>query len=439
MASADGRFIYFARRQRPFNYIPNLQDGLFQVARHDRRTGEVAQLTGGVGGAVRPAITSDGKRLSYVSRRDGETVLVLRDLENGAERILARGLGKDEMEGFAAGDLYPGYSFTPDGSAIVLSDRGRIAKIDVASRTRTEIPYTAEVEQWAAPRVSWQDGVEQGPLQIKVLRRPAQAADGTIVFEALGRLWRQKVEGGKASGEPARLTIDADDLPAREYSPALSADGAWVAFVSWSDQELGHLWKVPVSGGAPTKLTTVAAHYANPVWSPAGDRLLLLKGSGLELRGRQPEEELTFEVDWIAAEGGETHYVTNISGGAGQIFHPYVSFLAGDDGEPRVLYAQSVPGKKPGEEAKTDLVSLRLDGSDKKIHVRLPVTSEVSPSPDGRWVAFTSRDEVYLAAWPPVKTAETVELRALELAASGRPPLGRRPAASSTGPTAGRR
>ena len=66
------------------------------------------------------------------------------------------------MEGFAAGDLYPGYSFTPDGSAIVLSDRGRLARFDVATGTRTEIPFTAEVEQWAAPRVAWQDGVDEG-------------------------------------------------------------------------------------------------------------------------------------------------------------------------------------------------------------------------------------------------------------------------------------
>ena len=134
VASADGRFFYFARRQRPFNYIPNLQDGLFQIARHDRVTGEVAQLTGGVGGAVRPALSPDGRLLSYVSRRDGETVLVLRELAIGSERILVRGLGKDEMEGFGAGDLFPGYSFTPDGAAIVLSDRGRLARFGRSHR-----------------------------------------------------------------------------------------------------------------------------------------------------------------------------------------------------------------------------------------------------------------------------------------------------------------
>ncbi len=86
-----------------------------------------------------------------------------------------------------------------------------------------------------------------------------------------------------------------------------------------------------------------------------------------------------------------------------------MAFVQDADGE-RLIYAEPVPGKKPGEETKTDVVSIRPDGSDRKVHVRLPTASEVVPSPDLAWVAFTSRDEVYLAAWPPLKTAETVEL-----------------------------
>lgn len=413
LASTDGRFFYFARRQRSFSYIPNLQDGLFQVARHDRRTGEVSQITNGVGGGVRPALSPDDSKLSYLSRRDGDTVLVLRDLASGSERILARGLGKDEMEGFAAADLYPGYSFTPDGLSIVISDRGRIARILIENGTRTEIPWSAEVEQWAAPRVSFEDGVAKGLLQVKVLRRPQQSADGrAIVFEALGRLWRQAVEDGKAVGEPVRLMGEVGGTT-REYAPAISPDGATVAYVSWSDRDLGAVWTVPLAGGTPTKLTRVAAHYANPVWSPSGAKLLIFKGSGLELRGRQPEEEQSFELHWLPSSGGTTNYIANVGVGPGQIFHPNVAFLhddrAPEDAE-RVLYAVAVPGKKPQDEVKTDLVSIRLDGSDKKTHLRLPVSTEVSPSPDGRWVAFTSRDEVYLGAWPPAKTAETVEL-----------------------------
>ena len=412
VASQDGRFIYFSRRQRRFSYTPNLQDGLWQVARYDRVAGTVSQVTEGFGGGARPAISHDGKRLAYVSRRDGDTVLVLRDLESGAERILARGLGRDEMEGFAQADLYPGYDFLPDDRALVIADRGRLARIAIDSGDRSVVPFSAEVEQWAAPRVAWQDGVARGAVEIKVLRRPSLAPDGrAIVFEALGRLWRQAVENGKAVGEPQRLTLVASDAsrPPREYAPAISPDGLSVAFVSWSDRDLGAVWRVPLAGGEPKRLTIRGAHYANPVWSPRGDQLAVFRGSGLEQRGRQPEEEQAFDllVMSAASSAEEPQFVTSVALGAGQIFHPYASFL--EDGS-RLLFSEAVPGKKPQEEIKTDLVSVRLDGSDRQTHLRLPVTSEVAPSPDLRWVAFTSRDNVYLTAWPPFRAAEPAEV-----------------------------
>jgi Tol biopolymer transport system component/imidazolonepropionase-like amidohydrolase len=412
VASDDGRFIYFSHRQRHFDYIPNLQDGLWQVARYDRVTGTVAPVTEGFGGGARPAISHAGDRLAYISRRDADTVLVLRDLATGGERILARGLERDEMEGFAQADLYPGYDFLPDDSALVLSDRGRLVRIDVESGSRQEIAFQAAVEQWAAPRVAWQDGVDRGPVQVKVLRRPSLSPDGrAIVFEALGRLWRQAVEDGKAVGAPQRLTPAASDAarPPREYAPALSPDGSSVAYVSWSDRELGAVWRVPLAGGEPQRLTARPGHYANPVWSPDGSQLAVFRGSGLELRGRQPEEENQFDLFTLSATrpGDEPRFVIGVGFGAGQIFHPYASFSGSGD---RLLFVEVVAPKKPGEEAKTDIVSVRLDGSDKQTHLRLPVASEVSPSPDGQWVAFTSRDNVYLTAWPPVHSEEPPEV-----------------------------
>lgn len=408
IASADGRFLYFAARQRPFNYIPNLQDGLWQIQRYDRTTAETTGVTEGIGGAGRPALSPDGRRLAYVSRRDGTSVLVLRELATGAERILLGDLSRDEMEGFAQADLYPGFDFTPDGAAIVLSRHHRFVRVDVGSGATTDVPFVAAVEQWAAPRVAWQEKVEVGDLRARILRRPTQSADGKwIVFDALGWIWKQALADGKPSGAPARLTSAAGP---REYAPAPSPDGASVAWVSWSDAEGGHVWRAPLAGGAPVRLTREAGHYANPTWSPDGRRLAVLRGSGLELRGRQPEEEGSFEirlVDAAASAPSETSYVATIGLGTGQLFHPLVAFSA--DGE-RLFHVKPVPGKKSSDEAKTDLISIRLDGSDRQVIARLPVASEVVPSPDGRWVAFTSRDTGYLAALPPLRTAEPPEI-----------------------------
>ncbi len=104
-------------------------------------------------------------------------------------------------------DLWPNYAFTPDGKAIVFSNEGKIVRLDVASGAMQEIPFTAHCEIAVAPRVAWQEKVETGPVQAKILRWPSQSPDGRwIAFEAFGRVWLQEIAGGKASGAPKRLT-----------------------------------------------------------------------------------------------------------------------------------------------------------------------------------------------------------------------------------------
>jgi imidazolonepropionase-like amidohydrolase len=227
-----------------------------------------------------------------------------------------------------------------------------------------------------------------------------------VAFEALGRIWLQDVAAGKAVGAPRRLTADVPALPHREYAPTFSPDGASVAYVTWSDGDGGNVWKTTI-GGSPQKLTRAAGHYANPVWSPKGDRLSVIRGSGLEFRGRQPEDEDYFEIRVLDAGGGDTQLVTTVRLGNGMYFHPQAFWSL--DGT-RVFYRDPVPQKKPTDDPKTDLVSVRLDGTDKKRHLRLPAIGELVPSPDGRWVAFTSRDNVYVTPFPGAMTAEPPEV-----------------------------
>ncbi|MBC8646024.1 MAG: PD40 domain-containing protein, partial [Thermoanaerobaculia bacterium] len=240
VASPDGRFIYFSARERRFNYIPDLRDGLWHIRRLDRTTGETFPLTSGFGGAGRPMISPDGKTLVFVSRRDNDTVLVARDLETGAERLLLRGVTRDEQEGFAQMDLWPGYAFTPDGKSLVFTNHGKIVRLDLATRQPREVPFTARVEQSLAPRVSWQEKVASGPIAARILRWPNQSSDGKwIAFDAFGRVHLQEVTNGQASGAPKRLTPDAAGAPPREYAPAFSPDGKWIAYVTWSDADGG--------------------------------------------------------------------------------------------------------------------------------------------------------------------------------------------------------
>ena len=409
VASRDGKSIYYAARARKFNYIPNLADGLWQIFRYDRVLAESFPVTGGFGGAVRPALSPDGKTLVFISRRDDDTVMVARDLASGSERILARAVTRDEEEGFAQMDLWPNYAFTPDGKSLVFSNASKLSRMDVASGAITPIPFTAAVEQFVAPRVTWQEKVESGPVKARILRWPSQSADDkTIAFEAFGRVWLQEISGGKTVGSPHRLTKDDAALPHREYAPAFSPDGKSIVYVSWSDAEGGQVWKASaVPGATPVKLTRHPGHYVNPAWAPKGDHIAILRGSGLEFRGKQPEEEDFFELGVLDAAGGEIRPVTTIKLGEGLHFHPQAFWNA--DGT-RIFYRDPVEAKKPTDDPKNDLVSVRPDGTDKKTYLRFPAVDDLVPSPDEQWIVFTSRDNVYVTAFPGVLTKEPAEV-----------------------------
>ncbi len=412
VVSRDGRYVYYSTRRRSFDYIPDLSGGLWDIERFDRETGETMPLTGGFGGAVRPAISPDGRTLVYVSRRDRDSVLVERNLVSGAERLLVRGVTRDEQEGFGQMDLWPNYAFTPDGGSLVYSSHGKLQRLDRRTLAITEIPFTVKAEHWLAPRVAWQERIETGPVNARILRWPSQSPDGKwIVFDAFGRVWLQSVLLNEPVGAPLRLTPNDPALPAREYSPAFSPDGNWIAYVTWSDSEGGHVWKalMPSAGAVsrPVKLTTSPGHYLNPAWSPAGDRLVLVQGSGLEFRGRQPEEERVFQISWLSPGGGEPQFVSATRLGESMKFHPQAFF--GRDGS-RIFFREPIEPAKPTDDPKNDLVSVRLDGTDKKRYLRFPAVSDLVPSPDEEWVAFTSRDNVYVAALPHVQTKETPEV-----------------------------
>jgi Tol biopolymer transport system component/imidazolonepropionase-like amidohydrolase len=405
--SRDGRYLYFSSRQPRFNYTPDLSRGLWQIVRYDRATGESLPMTSGFGGASRPALSPDGKTLMFLSRRDSDTVLVRRDLASGAEKVIAAGLTRDEQEGFAQMDLWPAYAFTPDGAAIVFSNRGKLQRLDVAGGEIREIPFTAKVKQWLAPRVAWQEKMEAGPVRARILRWTSQSPDRKwIAFDAFGRVWVQELAGSRPVGSPRRLTSDGGGLPPREYAPSFSPDGKWVAYVTWSDAEGGHVWKAPLDG-APQRLTRAAGHYANPSWSPPGDRLAIVRGSGLEFRGRQPEDEDFFELGWIDASGGDVHPVTAVKLANAMRFHPQAFWSP--DGT-RLYFRDPIEPKKPTDDPKNDLVSVRLDGTDKRRYLRVPPVDDLVPSPDARWVVFTSRDNVYVAAIPDTATKEPPEV-----------------------------
>jgi len=148
----DSRYIYAAVKRGGFKYNQMLSDR-WQLGVYDRNTGKTYQRTTTVGGAMRPALSPDGKWLAYASRLDNKTALRLRDLASGDETWLARDIQRDDSESRYTRDLLPGYAWTPDSKAIVITYGGKLWKLDVPGGGATAIPFSADIQVDMGPLV----------------------------------------------------------------------------------------------------------------------------------------------------------------------------------------------------------------------------------------------------------------------------------------------
>ena len=346
--SPDGRYLWYARSFSDWTY--NATFPLYQVYRYDRERGSSSVMTSRYGSAMRPAISPDGQWLVYATRWGTETGLRKRNLATSDEEWLAYPVQRDEQESRAPLDVLPGYSFTPDGSAIVISYGGRIWNVPMDGSDPAEIPFEVPVELAIGPEVKFDYQIDTTAMvTASQIRTPVASPTGDrMVFTAFDRLWVQDMP----DGEPMRLT-EAD---AGEFHPQWSPDGQWIAYATWDDSEGGHIMKVPAGGGAPVRLSATAAAYSNVAWAPGGDRVVatrsaasnLMAGSGL-FAG-----PLGGEFVWVPSAGIEPAEPEVISPtGIRDVMH-----FAAD--EPDRIYAYS-----PFE----GLVSFRWDGTDVKRHL----------------------------------------------------------------------
>ncbi len=383
----DGRHIYFSARPSRFRYDSDPHDGIYQIHRFDRETGEFTQVTNRPGGAGRGLISGDGNTLAYITREGASTDLILHDLRTGSERTLTTGLTHDMQEAFAWTGIYPGMAWTPDQSAIILSSNGKLWKVNVASGIMTAIPFTARVKQTVQEALRFSHDIDTDTFRSRILRWAHQSpSDGSILFSALGRIYK-----AGSSGENPRLVISGDADRSLEYAPRYSPDGKQIAYVTWNDASKGHLMKMNRNGGRIRRLTTTPGQYANPSWSPSGRRIVYLRSSGATLRGLGLAGELWHEIRTMASGGGASTLVTRVAtrGSSRRMPAPFY----GPQSE-RIYYLED------GDENKAILKSVRTDGSDKREHATIPYGEEIALSPDGRWIAYKHLHDAYVAPMP---------------------------------------
>ncbi|MCH7873875.1 MAG: PD40 domain-containing protein [Gemmatimonadetes bacterium] len=405
--SRDGRWVYYSHAG-PFDYNRDVHDGIFQISRIDRVTGDIEPVTRDAGGAVRPTVSPDGRSLAFIRRVGIKTVLFIRDLASGAERAVFDGLERDQQETWVVHGSYPAFQWTPDGEKIVITFGGKLHAITVADGSVEDIPFTAAVEQIVARALRFQHRIEDDSLRVRMIRWPILSPDGqTLVFQAVGALWEMEYPGGA----PRRIT----DTTVFEFAPSFSSDGRFLTYVTWDDDEGGHLWTVPLRGRRrPRRLTTAADQYANPTFSPDGQWIAFVRGSGTANRGANLASELYLTVNIIPADGGQISQVIRTANRGSNRRMPRVWWSA--DGQ-RLLIQET-------RDSNTVLSSVKRDGTDLRQLATNERAEEMVPSPDGRWIAFKELHDIYVAPLPvaagPVKLeASEAGVKVVQLSAYG--------------------
>jgi Tol biopolymer transport system component len=385
VASADGKYLYYAMRHGGFAY--NAQLPLWQIARRDRKTGDEDVLLQQLESSFRPVLSPDGTQILYVTRYETESGLRVRSLQTGDDHWVKYPITRDDQESRFTRDLFPGYAFLPDGKEVVYNQDGKIRRLNLATGTEAVIPFTAKVSQELGPKLDFPQRVEEGPVKARLIQDPVESPDAKqLAFSALTRLYTLDLPSGK----PRRVTTGN----AREFQPAWSPDGKTIAYVTWSN-EGGELWKVPAAGGTPQQLSKSSGVYSNPAWSPDGTKIVALRGNAYDRENSEFDGGQTANADlvWIPADGGDATLILPARGAGGPHFTH----------EKDRIYVYTPQG----------LVSLRYDGTDRRTHLQVkgqgifyaeePVAADdMQPSPDGQWVLAHISNQLYLIAMPTV-------------------------------------
>ena len=387
--SPDGRYLYYSWDATPggsFEYNKDSTGQIYIISRLDRVKAETENWVTGPGGAVRPTPSPDGKQLAFVRRDRFKTCLFVQDIATGEMHKLTENLERDMQETWAIHGVYPSMAWTPDAKAIVYYAKGGIHRLEVASKAVTDIPFHLKSERIIMPAARTPVTVAPAEFEVKMLRGVTVSPNGdAVAYSALGHLYVRSLP----EGQPRRVTADDQHF---EFMPAWSRDGASLAYVAWDDEELGSIRIVSANGGTGRVVTTKFAHYVDPVFSPDGSKLVYGKITGGRLLAGINDAEPG--VYWAPARGGEGTRITK------QGTNP--QFGADND---RVFLITSDPDK---ENDNAKLISISLNGTEARTHLASANATEIRVAPDGAWVAWAERFNVYMT--PLVMTGRPLEV-----------------------------
>ncbi|MEM6265346.1 MAG: amidohydrolase family protein, partial [Bacteroidota bacterium] len=386
--SPDGRYVYFSEDMsggKFFQYNKDPNGQIYVIKRFDRETGELSTVTGGAGGACRPQVSPDGKRLAFVRRVREKSVLFLHDLETGEEWPLYDGLSKDQQETWAVHGVYPNFAWLPDNQHLVFYAKGKLRKLNLDTKVVNVIPFEAEVELTMMDAVNFKQEIDAPSFTARMIRHATTSPDGKLLaFNAAGYLYLKQLPDGK----PYRLTNQTTHW---EFFPTFSPDGTSLVYTTWQDTARGYLWlhNLESPETPPTLLTPQKGIYLRPSFSQDGKKLVFEKSRGNLVLGTTYAKNPGIYVMDLATQKIER--VQSIGRDA--------RFSA--DGK-RIYFLQQPSSLKKSWHS--------LDLTTRKVQTLFTTkyASQFVPSPDEQWLAFTDLFQVYLIPFP--KSGASFEL-----------------------------
>ncbi|HEY6139881.1 MAG TPA: amidohydrolase family protein [Thermoanaerobaculia bacterium] len=384
--SPDGRYLYYSDDTTPgatFQYNKDPNGQIYVIQRLDRQLGETEPFVTGAGGSIRPTPSPDGKSLAFIRRVRYKSTIFILDLESGRETPLYDGLDRDMQETWAIHGVYPSMAWTPDNKSIVFWAGGHIHRIDVASKTVSDIPFHVKSARRVTEALRVPIDVAPKEFPVRMLRWVTVSPAGKqVVYSAMGHLYVRDLP----NGTPRRLTKQNDDF---EFYPAWSRDGKSIVYVTWNDEKMGAVRIAPAAGGEGRAITDKPCHCIEPAFSPDGTKVVY----------RTTSDGFLMPAIWSRQPG---IYVVPASGGASTLVTKKGAFPEFGASNDRI-YFMSFEG-----EDKRALRTINLDRTDEKQLYLSAFATRFTVSPDEKWLAWQEKFNVYVT--PFVRTGQSVDV-----------------------------
>jgi Tol biopolymer transport system component/imidazolonepropionase-like amidohydrolase len=165
------------------------------------------------------------------------------------------------------------FALSQNGKSLFVGDLGRLWRVQLPAGAQEALPLNAHVKLEVQEGTPALKSVPNAATSVRAILSPRVSPDGrTLVFGAVGVLWRQSLDGGNAQ------RISPNEAPNSE--PTFSPDGRQLAFVQNQEGKDSILLLDLATG--QIRLLTSAASISELAWSADGKRVTAVVAVGFD-------------------------------------------------------------------------------------------------------------------------------------------------------------